>query len=238
MNALWQANRSLADAARWGALSDRRGRSQAAELATLVTLGVVAALATSIPWHGLRVPGHAILRGTLPLVLGISLVPRRTAGSVMSLSAAATFVALRLGGLGLPNPAGWVGVLCLGPAADLALSGAKGGWLLYIRFAVAGLAANLAAFAVRMSVGPAAVLANVARPATGPGSGTGTGGGMGGGMGGGRGMGPRAVGLPVEEFWMTALASFAICGAVAGLICAALWFRARPHASQPMSPEP
>jgi hypothetical protein len=223
MNALWQANRSLADAARWGALSDRRERSRAVELATLVTLGVVAALATSVPWHGLRLPGHAILRGTLPLVLGISLVPRRTAGSVMSLSAAATFVALRLGGLGLPNPAAWVGVLCLGPAADLALSGAKGGWLLYIRFAGAGLAANLAAFAVRMAVGTANTLLTIPRPATGPGSGTGTGGGMGGGVG------PRAAGLPVEEFWMTALASFAVCGAIAGLICAALWFRTRPR---------
>jgi hypothetical protein len=224
MTELWQTNRSLANAARWGALLERRQRSQTVEWATLVVLGVVAALATSVPWGGLRVPGHAILRGMLPLVLGISLVPRRTAGTVMSVSAFAAFVALRVGGVGLPNPAAWVGLLCLGPAADLALLGAKANGLLYLRFAAAGLVANLAAFVARMAIGPAGAVVAGARLTTGPGSGTG--------MGGGRGMGLREVGLPIEVFWLPALASFVLCGALAGLLCAALWFRVRPrHAS-------
>lgn len=233
MTGLWQTNRSLAGAARWGSLSDRRSESQTLEWATLVTLGVMAALATSVPWSGLRLPGHAILRGTLPLVLGISLVPRRSAGCVMSVSAAVTFGALRLGDLGMPNPASWIGLLCLGPAADAALAGSRGGWFVYLRFALAGLAANSAAFATRMAIGRAAATA-LSTPAFGPGSGTGTGGGMGRGLGGGRGLGTRLAGAPIEEFWGGALVSFALFGAVAGLLCAMLWFRARPR----LTPDP
>jgi hypothetical protein len=220
MKALWQTNHPLAAAARWGLLRrgsiDADGRAAAVEWAVLVALGVVAALATSLPLAGLRLPGHAILRGTLPLVLGLSLVPRRSAGSVMSLAAAATFGALRLGGLGLPHAAAWVGLVCLGTALDVAAAGASGGWRLYVRFAVAGLAANLAAFAVRMMQLPAAA----ALAGHVPGSGGGRG--MGGGFGGGRGNGPSVL-----EFWPTALASFALFGAAAGLASAMIWFRAR-----------
>jgi hypothetical protein len=230
MDALWQTNLSLGSAARV-----RLGRSallgdKAAELACLLTLGVVAAMATTLVPGGFRLPGHAILRGTLPLILGISLVPRRTAGTVMSFAAAATFGALRLGGTGLPNPAAWVGLLCLGPAADVALTGARPGWMLYLRFAAAGLIANLAAFAARMATGPVALAGagrNPSRVVTwAPGSGMGGGNRMGG--GGGRGMHAPAI---VEQFWPTALLSFAIFGAVAGLVCAIIWFRTRPRSA-------
>lgn len=236
MNALWTTNRSLESAARWGQSPTAAGRSAATELAILATLGAVAALATSLPLSFARLPGHAILRGALPLILGMSLVPRRTAGAVMSLAAAATFGALRLGGLGLPNPAAWVGVLCLGPAMDLAVVGARGGWRLYARFAAAGLAANLAAFAVRMATTPLGIAAAAGHV---PGSGGGRGNGMGGGrgLGGGHGMG-RGAGPSVVEFWPTALASFALFGALAGLVCAIIWFRARPRVEDAPAPAP
>lgn len=226
MDALWQTNLSLASAARVRLGRSSRLGDKSAELALLLTLGALAAIATSILPGGLRLPGHAILRGTLPLILGISLVPRRTAGSVMSFAAGATFVALRLGGAGLPNPAAWVGLLCLGPAADIALTGARAGWILYLRFAAAGLAANLAAFAARIATGPMGVAGAARNPSRvvtwAPGSGMGGGNGM----GGGRGMHPPAT---VEQFWGTALLSFAIFGAVAGLVCAIIWFRVHPR---------
>jgi hypothetical protein len=225
MQALWQTNRSLASAARWSL--PRRGLAAVGvvELATLVMLGGLAATATSIAVGGLRLPGHAILRGTLPLIFGLSLVPRRTAGTVMSVAAAATFGALRLGGLGLPNPAAWVGLLCLGPAMDLAVAGARRGWRLYARFAAAGLVANLAAFAVRMATTPLGIAVAGRVPGSGGGRGTGGGNGM------GRGSGPS-----VMEFWPLALASFALFGAVAGSVCAMIWFRARPRAEDSESP--
>ena len=152
------------------------------ELAILIGLGVVAALATSVAASFIRLPGHAILRGTLPLILGVSFVPRRTAGSVMSAAAAATFGALRLGGMGLPNPAAWVGLLCLGPAIDLATASATSGWKLYARFAAAGLLANLVAFAARMALGQAIVGAAVRIPGSGGGNGLGGGRGLGAGL--------------------------------------------------------
>jgi len=122
----------------------------ALEVALLVGLGILAALATSMGGNLLRVPGHAILRGTMPLVLGISLAPRRTAGSLMSVSAALTFIVMAMFGFRLPQAAAAMGLLCLGPALDLALGSATSGWKLYARFAAAGLAANLVAFAVRI----------------------------------------------------------------------------------------
>jgi hypothetical protein len=218
MDALWTANLGLADAARWRlSRSPARGGSlSTAEIVALVDLGIIAALLTCLPLAGLRIPGHAILRGALPMILGISLVPRRSSGSIMSLAAAATLLFMEALGPGAPNLAAWVGLVCLGPAADAALAGAKPGWVLYGRCALAGLVANLVSFAVRMATGPKFVALAAATGARtwAPGSG----------MGGGRGLG-----LPVENFWLPALVSFALCGAFAGLVCAAIWFRTRPR---------
>ena len=237
MEALWQTNFNLAEAARWpGVLGSRQTRTRVTELAILIALGVVAAIATTVAPGGLRIPGHAILRGTFPLILGISLVPRRSAGTTMSLAAAAAFLVLRIGGLGLPNPASGVGLLALGPAADVALAGATGGWVLYLRLAAAGLIANLIAFGVRIATSP--LLAHVPGSGQGGGGGRGMGGGngmgmgKGNGMGGGRGLGAGAV----QDFWPTALVSFALCGAIAGLLCAMLWFRAAPRSTRQNSP--
>lgn len=233
MVALWQLNPGLAASARRSLPATASAHAAARDLATLLMLGAVAALATSFLPGGLRIPGHAILRGTLPMVLGMSLVPRRSAGAVMSLAAAGTFAALRLGGLGLPNPAACVGVLCLGPAADLALQGTRPGLWVYVRFAAAGLAANVAAFAVRLATGTTAAAPLAARVRTwAPGSGMGGGNRMG---GGGMGMHRGALGaLPaagesIDPSWLVALSSFALCGALAGLVCAAIWFRRRPR---------
>jgi hypothetical protein len=233
MNALWTANYGLAGAARWQLPKSPGARISTTELVALVDLGIIAALAASVPIPWFRIPGHAILRGTLPLILGVSLVPRRTSGSIMSLAAAATCLVMRGVGTGVPNPAAWVGLLCLGPAVDVALSGAKAGWTLYLRFAMAGMAASVAAFAVRIAMGPVGAVAMTAAGAGrgrtwAPGSGMG-----GGGMGGGRGVG---LGAPIEDFWLPALASFALCGAIAGFLCAAIWFRARPRQDRSATP--
>jgi hypothetical protein len=152
---------------------------------------------------------------------------------VMSLAAVVTFGALRFGGAGL-NPAAAVGLVCLGPAIDVALTGARAGWRLYLRFAMAGLVANLIAFAVRMATG-AMGIANIAASTAGPRTWA-SGSGMGKGMGGGRGMGLGGGGATVEQFWLPALMSFALCGAIAGLVCAAIWFRARPRQDGPAAP--
>lgn len=151
MQHLWTANPVLARASRWWtSLGSAENNSLSArELATLLALGIVAALATSAGNLGIPLPGHAILRGTLPLVLGVSLVPRRGSGTVMSMAAVVALATMRLAGIGNLNPAAATGLACLGPALDVAFTYASPGWRIYVLAALAGASANLVAFAVR-----------------------------------------------------------------------------------------
>lgn len=226
MNATWPRRYDLASRARLDAAQALAG-SAAAELTLLIGLGALAALLTAVTASPIRVPGHAILRGMLPFVLGLSLAPRRGAGSTMSVAAVVTWIVAgafnnAFNGASLPLAAG-TGLAALGPALDVVVARAvRPGWGLYLRFALAGLVANLAAFAVRMASEAPAIGAAVATGARrhGGGMGNGTGGGM------GRGMG-RAVAAGFS--WPTMLASFALCGIVAGVLCGLIWFRSSPR---------
>src|SRR5262249_31817818 len=83
------------------------------------------------------------------MALGVGLVPRRFAGTIMGGSALATAL---LAGVarGSGAGAGALTSLCLtGPLLDLALWGAQRGWRLYLGFVLAGLGSNLVALAVR-----------------------------------------------------------------------------------------
>jgi hypothetical protein len=120
------------------------------ELATLVAGGVLATVAVAFLPLQLRIPGHAILKATLPIVLGIALVPRNYAGTLSGLAACGTVGVLLAMGMGNLQMAAVTSLLAIGPAIDLAMHGARrGGWRLYLRFGLAGLIANLLAFAVR-----------------------------------------------------------------------------------------
>jgi hypothetical protein len=135
-----------------GVIADRE-QSHAVDIAFLALCGMVAALSSAYLDFRLRIPGHAILRAVFPMALGLAVVPRRGAGSVMGISALCTGLFLRwavpAGGLGI----GALTSLALtGPLLDVSLRRAEGGWRLYSGFAVAGLAANLAAFVLRGGV--------------------------------------------------------------------------------------
>ncbi len=78
---------SLRDSSRVPAISRAAGLS-AVELACLLACGAAAAAAIGCLHLSLRVPGHAILRGALPMAMGLALVPRRSAGIVMAVGAA------------------------------------------------------------------------------------------------------------------------------------------------------
>jgi len=137
----------------------------------------------------------------------MALVPRRSAGIVMAAGALLTTAALRFTHVGEIQSAALVSLLALGPMLDVALSGTPTGWKLYARFAAAGAAANLVAFAVRY-----AFASMFARGLGGGGNGTGG-------------------GHDFLSFWPLALASFTLCGAVAGLVSAAVLFRFTPSPS-------
>lgn len=167
------------------------------ELLTLAVAGFVTAAAVIWLHLDLKVSGHAILRSALPLMVGLALVPRRFAGSTMSAMALLSCLGmLALPGTRLPLAAG-ASMVLLGPAIDLALVGGSIAKNLYLRFAVAGAAANLLALAIKF--GAAAVWGI---------GGTG-----------------RSSLAPIDT-----LASYLLCGALAGVLCGALVFRNSPPA--------
>jgi hypothetical protein len=203
---------TLRSASRLPALSGEMEIS-AGEIACLLTCGLLAAVAVGFGNQLVRgVPGHAILRGVLPIALGMALVPRRSAGITMSLSAGVAAAAMSWQGIGRFQPAAVLGVVLLGPVLDAALTDRAQGWRLYARFIVAGAIANLLAFTTRFS------LAYFGWQA--------------GGGGGGGGRGGTGGGRVFMTFWSSALGSFVLCGALAGLISAAIWFRLRAKETQ------
>jgi hypothetical protein len=114
----------------------------------LLGMGALAAVVATMKF-GLSIPGNAILRPVLPIVLGLALVPRTGAGTTMSASSLVTLMLMRLLG-DTKGLGGTASLLLLGPALDVALLYARPNWVLYLRFALAGMAANGLAFVVQM----------------------------------------------------------------------------------------
>ncbi len=124
--------------------------STKAEALVLLALGAAAAYLTLAVDLDLHTPGHAILRCVGPLALGLALVPRRFAGTVMG---GAALVTVLLAGLARGAP-GWGSatslVLC-GPILDFAVRNARSGLAVYVALVLGGLGANLVAFGVRLT---------------------------------------------------------------------------------------
>lgn len=124
-------------------------RPLVADLLVAMVAGVLAACTVALVDLNLRMPGHAILKAVFPIALGFAFVPRRATGLVMMVSALASLFALRWSfqlGVGIGAT---TSLLALGPLLDLLLWRAQQGPWLSMRFALAGLLANLAAFALR-----------------------------------------------------------------------------------------
>ena len=163
----------------------------------LISAGVIATCASTFLDYNLKIPGHAILRVTFPMAIGLALVPRRGAGSVMGVVAIITAVVLRIGGAGGDGMSlgALTSLATTGPLMDLTLRRTNGGWKQYLAFAGAGLTSNLLAFAVR---GGAKLLGFE--------------------HGGGRRLG---------SWLAQAAITYPVCGILAGLISGAIWFYAR-----------
>jgi hypothetical protein len=157
------AHRGFGSASRFRSQAGSTGAMTVAELALLVAAGALAAAAVAFIPLQLRIPGHAILKAALPVVLGVALVPRGFAGTIAGIAAAATSGLFLAAGVGNLQPAAVASLLAIGPAIDLAMTGARSaGPALYLRFAAAGMLANVLAFAVRW--GTAAAGFEAARP--------------------------------------------------------------------------
>jgi hypothetical protein len=151
VNEWFVVHEGLAGAARVPSLVRSRQRVSALELVVLVASGAAAAAAVGMAKLGLGIPGHSIVLGALPLGLGLSLAPRRLAGSVMSAAALGTAWLLEGGGVASYGSGSFVSLCLLGPMMDLALRGARGGWRVYAALVLAGTATNVTALASRAS---------------------------------------------------------------------------------------
>jgi hypothetical protein len=139
-----------ARAVRQGDLAGTEIQFSTRELAILGLAGVVAVLAVAFVQSPLRIPGHAVLKAALPLACGLAFIAKPLAGTVAGSASLFTATVLMLAGFGNLQAAALVSLLLVGPALDWAghdMQINRFGW--FARFALAGLAVNLAAFVVR-----------------------------------------------------------------------------------------
>lgn len=139
----------LLGAGRLPPLARARQRVSAAEWLLLLTCGAAAAAAVGFVKLSLGIPGHSIVLAALPMVFGVSLMPRRFAGSVMSAGALGTAWLLSAGGGASYGAGSFVSLFLIGPMMDVALSRARSGWRVYAALVLSGVATNLLALGSR-----------------------------------------------------------------------------------------
>jgi hypothetical protein len=110
---------------------------------------MAAACATAFLDFNLRVPGHAILRAVFPMAFGLALAPRQFAGAVMGASAMLSVGLLNFAGAAQVGFGAMTSLALTGPLLDLALWRARRGIGIYFGLAMAGLASNMVALAIR-----------------------------------------------------------------------------------------
>ena len=196
----------LAGSSRLPILTREGEQVRAAELLFLLGAGIGAAAATAFLDLSLRIPGHAIIRAVFPMALGLAMAPRRMGGMVMGASALGSALVIKGGGLAGIGVGALTSLTLTGPLLDMALWRAKRGWRLYLGFALAGLAANMAALAVRGGTKLAGV--------------------------------DHAAGRPLAHWWSQAIGTYAVCGVLAGLISAFVWFQFADRRRSAAKPEP
>jgi hypothetical protein len=138
----------LLGAGRLPSLARTKERVSATEWLLLLACGAAAAGVVGFLKLSLRIPGHSIVLAALPMVFGMSLAPRRLAGSVMSAGALGSTWLLSAAGADYGAGA-TVSLLLLGPMMDVALSRVQSGRRLYAALVLSGVATNLLALGSR-----------------------------------------------------------------------------------------
>jgi hypothetical protein len=140
-------NEGLAAVSRLSAIAPFAADATKRDVALLLGLGLATGALVSFVKLRLGIPGHAILLSVPPAALGVALVPRRFAGTLVGGAAMLTMLALGRTGAGA-----LAGMLATGVLVDLALRKARPGAGLYAALVAAGVGANLIAFVLRGGV--------------------------------------------------------------------------------------
>ena len=123
----------------------------------------------------------------------------------MGAGALGAALVIKTGGMATIGAGAMTSLVLTGPLMDVALWRAGRGWRVYLAFASAGLAANLAALAVRAG----AKLGGL----------------------------DRLTGRPLAAWLPLAAGTYALCGVLAGLVSAMIWFRFSAAGRNGTSPE-
>jgi len=179
-------------------LTRDRAAVSLAELSFLVSMGATTGLVRCLVDLRLGLPGHSIVLIVLPLALGIALAPRRGAGTVMGLSAAATALTFKCAGIGhAVGPGAFTSLAVTGVAFDVWMARLRGKKSVYASWILAAFSANFLAFVVR-----AGMKLSGAWPGVGVGA--------------------------FRPGWLArAAVSYSACGIVAGFVCAWICFKFR-----------
>jgi hypothetical protein len=122
------------------------------DFTVLFLAGVAATTLVACVPMPIRVPGHAILRAALPLACVLASVRRPWSGTIAGVSALAPAALFLVLGIGHLQTAALVSLLALGPAMDWSRRSVSKGLHLLLRYAFAGLVANMLAFVTRWGV--------------------------------------------------------------------------------------
>jgi len=111
---------------------------------------MIAGISVSNLKLSIGIPGHAIIKVMIPMALGLSLAPARSAGSIMGISGLITaFIGQTLTEGPGTRTGAYTSLVCTGVLMDFTLYFANTGWKLYTGLMVSGLIANLIALYVR-----------------------------------------------------------------------------------------
>ena len=119
------------------------------EVLLLTACSLFAAMCVVVFEMKLRMPGHSIMRVIFPVSLGISLVPRRMVGGLVSFGAVGWLMLFTSWGWGRPGMGALTSLILIGPVLDACTWHSQSGWRLYLRCALAGMLTNALAFTVR-----------------------------------------------------------------------------------------
>ena len=145
-----QNNSTIESRSRFKFLTGARGLDYPYNLLLLVCFGILAGISVSHLKLSIGIPGHAIIKVMIPMALGLSLAPARSAGAIMGISGLITaFIGQTLTEGPGTGTGAYTSLVCTGVLMDLTLYFANKGWKLYSGLMVSGLIANLIALYVR-----------------------------------------------------------------------------------------
>lgn len=145
-----QNNSTIESRSRFKFLTGAQGLNYPCNLLLLICFGIIAGISVAHIKLSIGIPGHAIIKVMIPMALGLSLAPARSAGAIMGISGLITaFIGQTLTEGPGTGTGAYTSLVCTGVLMDFTLYFANTGWKLYTGLMVSGLFANLIALYVR-----------------------------------------------------------------------------------------